>query len=175
MANNNDTPIKMLQFLRISNIYDSKETAIEALNNITNSSMGKRLEDGTPILARFGSINKPSTLMGIFFKREDNAFVTIIEGRDDIYNIINDLYGITDDLEYQISNVRGELVTINGEIDGLKEVDRLLQDEIDILIAKKTVIESNPDNDYITISSSTVGNITTYIINETHEFDMGTW
>jgi len=173
--NNIDSPMKMLQFLRISNIYDNKETAIEALKNITHSAVGKQLEDGTPILARFGSQDRPMTLMGILFKQGNDAFITIVEGRDDLYSLINDLYGITTDLNDQTSDIRGHIVTINRNIAELRLVDAELQEQINLIAAKQMVVASNPENDYISISSSTVGDITTYTINESHELDMGTW
>ena len=166
--NNMDTPIKMLQLLRINNVYNDKNTAIEALKNICNSQVGKKLEDGTPILARFQSDDEIKSIMGIIFKKDNNEFITIVEGREDLYKLISDLYNITTDLNIQTSEIR-------DEIQSLHETDESLQEQIDTLEGKKMLIEGAEDNDYITISSSTIGNITTYVISEKHEFDMGTW
>ena len=166
--NNIDTPMKMLQFLRINNVYDNKEIAIEALTNIGKSPIGNRLEDGTPLLARFHSDGKIKTIMGIVFKGDNETSITVVEGREEIYALLNDLYNITSDLNSQTEDIR-------NDIEGLKNKDTDLQEQIDDLKNKDVVVEADEDNDYVNVTKSVDGSITTYTITESHELDMGTW
>ena len=70
---------KYLQFLRTSNIYDSKELAKQALLSLSSSSFGEKDCDGTPVLARYKDGSKIKTLIGICYKSGGNFSVTIFD------------------------------------------------------------------------------------------------
>jgi len=70
---------KYLQFLRTSNIYDSKELANQALLSLSSSSFGEKDCDGTPILARYKDGSKIKTLIGICYKSGGNFSVTVFD------------------------------------------------------------------------------------------------
>ena len=173
--NDNDNKPKMLQFLRIGKVYDNKDIAINALNNIAKSYIGRQLMDGTPVLARYNDNGKTYSFIGVLYKDGSDTCISIFESRDDIYNKIEELYDITGSIFNEISNIKNDVDRINEDIATLKEVDQHLQEQIDELASKKIVVEANPSNDYISVSSNTSGNTTTFTLNESHEFDMGVW
>lgn len=96
MANNN---VQNVRFLRNGSLYATREAALTGLNGQTLSAE----QDGSIILARYGSGNEVKTLVGLVYVNGDNKSLTIFD--------IEGASGDVEKLRQEINAKLGEGVT----------------------------------------------------------------
>lgn len=107
MANNN---VQNVRFLRNGSPYVDRATALNELNK-QNLSIE---QDGSLILARYGSGDNVKTLVGVVYAKGSNKSITII----DIEGALAEIAGEIDAMDLAVVSGDGEVITAVSENDG---------------------------------------------------------
>lgn len=104
MANNSVVQQKLFQFLRTSNVYESKDAAKQALSSLSSYFFGGKDCDGTPILARYMDNGVVKTLIGVCYSDNGSFTVTIFDDGTDYYE------DLTKDIQEMLDSIGLEVI-----------------------------------------------------------------
>lgn len=151
---------KMLKFLRVSNIFDTRDAAKNALNVIAHSAIGQQLGDGTPLLVKYGDTYNPHLLLGIYCKSEKGKTVTIFEDFDEIEALIDDLY---EQIDIMSSDFYNQIQYLSGQTDDVRDLVMSAHEKIDQISGQ--TVQNTTD----------IAKINYQIGKYLYHIDLGTW